>query len=382
MYSICDYGDMILDRGRTEAYAQAIRARVNSDSVVLDLGAGPGILTLFACQAGARKVYAVEPDGVIETAREAVIASGFADRVEFYQALSTDIGLPEKVNVIVGDLHGILPLFHGSLTSFIDARDRFLEPGGFIIPERETLLVAVVTAPEFYKRNEGPWRSNSGLDFEGALRRAVNTWGGRRFPPQALLVEPKVWMVLDYGQLQTPNAKGGAQWTIAQACEAHGLAIWFDSITAPGCGFSNSPASGEEHIFRQGFFPWPEACRLDPGDTVAVELRADRVGPDYNWSWNTEIRGSDRQQPVKKLFRQSGFLAAPISRDWMRKAAGGFVPSPNMEAAIDRMILELFHSSISLEAISRKVADRFPQRFPEWRKALTRVGEMSLKYSQ
>src|ERR1700731_1292278 len=129
MYSICDYGDMILDRGRTEAYAQAIRARVNSDSVVLDLGAGPGILTLFACQAGARKGYAVEPDGGIETAREADIASGFADRVEFFPALSTDIALPEKVDLIVGDLHRILPLFHGRLTSFIDASDRFLRPG-------------------------------------------------------------------------------------------------------------------------------------------------------------------------------------------------------------------------------------------------------------
>ena len=58
------------------------------------------------------------------------------------------------------------------------------------------------------------------------------------------------------------------------------------------------------------------------------------------------------------------------------------MPSPNMEATIDRMILELFHSSISLEEISRKLADRFPERFPEWRKALTRVSEMSLRYSQ
>ena len=87
MYSIHDYGDMIADRGRTDAYARALQARVTPESVVLDIGAASGILTLLACQAGARKVYAVEPDGIIQVAREVVAANGYADHVEFIQGL-------------------------------------------------------------------------------------------------------------------------------------------------------------------------------------------------------------------------------------------------------------------------------------------------------
>ena len=101
MYNIVAYGSMIADRGRTNAYATALNAAVDAASVVLDIGAGPGIFTLLACKAGARKVYAVEPDGSIEVAREAVAANGFQDRVEFIQALSTEITLPEQVDVIV-----------------------------------------------------------------------------------------------------------------------------------------------------------------------------------------------------------------------------------------------------------------------------------------
>lgn len=382
MYTIQDYGDMILDRGRIAAYSNAFRGRVTCDSVVLDIGAGPGILTLLACQTGARKVYAVEPEGVIEAAREAAAASNFGDRVEFIQARSTEIFLAEKVDAIISSIQGALPLFDGSITAILDARDRFLKPGGFLIPERETLWIAPVNAPELYERIESPWRDHPGLDFQGARRRAANTWRKWRFHSAELLVEPQVWSVLDYRELQGLNAKGNAHWTMPADCAAQGLCVWFDCMTAPGCGFSNSPASGERHTFEQSFFPWPEACNLAAGDQVSVEIRADHVGEDYIWSWNTEIRGRDVQKPVKAAFRQSQLSSAPFSRDWLRKAAAAFVPAPNTEADIDRTILELFHAGISLEDISRRVAERFPERFPEWRKALTRVGEMSVRYSQ
>lgn len=134
MYNIVAYGSMIADRSRTVAYAAALRAAVTANSTVLDIGAGPGIFTLVACQAGARKVYAVEPDGSIEVAREAVAANGFADRVEFIQALSTEITLPEKVDVIVADLHGALPLFGSCVASLQDARNRFLSSGRYNHP--------------------------------------------------------------------------------------------------------------------------------------------------------------------------------------------------------------------------------------------------------
>src|SRR6202048_724698 len=242
MYSINDFGGMILDRGRTEAYAKAIRARVKPGATVLDIGCGPGILTLLACQANARKVYAIEPNGVIEIAREAAVANGYADRVEFIQALSTEASLPEKVDVIVSEIHGVLPPYRGSIASILDARDRFLKPGGFLIPELETISVTIVNAPTLHEEIVAVWENGCGFDYQAARKRAVNCWSKRQFASDAMLVEPKVWATLDYAQLKSPNAHGGAAWTIAQPSQAHGLGLWFDSAAAPGGGFSYIPS--------------------------------------------------------------------------------------------------------------------------------------------
>src|ERR1044072_10054090 len=103
MYSLHFYGQMLADASRMDAYAAALRQTVNRDSVVMDLGCGPGVLALLACKLGARRVYAVEPDNVIGLAREAAVANGFADRIEFVETVSTEIMLPEPASIIISD---------------------------------------------------------------------------------------------------------------------------------------------------------------------------------------------------------------------------------------------------------------------------------------
>src|ERR1043166_4351398 len=121
-YQLGSYGSMIRDRIRTDAYARALRQCVTPDSVVLDMGTGVGIWALLACQFGARKVYAVDPNDVIQIAQEMAADAGHADRIEFIQDMTTRIMLPQKADVIVSEMHGVLPFFEQNLASIIDAR--------------------------------------------------------------------------------------------------------------------------------------------------------------------------------------------------------------------------------------------------------------------
>jgi protein arginine N-methyltransferase 1 len=139
MYSLDTHGAFIANRVRMNAFREALQRVVRPDAVVLDLGAGTGIFALLACQMGARRVYAIEPDDSIQVARDLAAANGCADRMEFFQALSTQVNLPERADVIVNDIYRPLPIFGLRLSAIIDARRRLLAPGGVLIPRTDTL---------------------------------------------------------------------------------------------------------------------------------------------------------------------------------------------------------------------------------------------------
>jgi predicted RNA methylase len=94
---------MLRDDIRNQAYRRAIFANVRKGDVVLDVGAGTGILSLFAAQAGARTVYAVERTTIADLARRIVIKNGYGDRIEVIQSDLEAVRLPQRVDVIVSE---------------------------------------------------------------------------------------------------------------------------------------------------------------------------------------------------------------------------------------------------------------------------------------
>jgi protein arginine N-methyltransferase 1 len=331
MYGLYDYGGMIADQGRTRAYAESLKKLVTPDSVVVDIGTGTGILALLAGRLGARKVYAIEPSDAIQFGRRVAAQNGLDGRVEFIQGLSTQVQLPEKADVIVSDVHGVLPAHQGSLFSIMDARDRFLASGGCLIPARETLWAALVEATTLHEQTVGVWgRDVFGIDMTAIGSTAANTWHKSRLQPQNLVTGPQCWATLDYAVLRSPHVRGTAAWEIRERRTAHGIAVWFDWDGADGVAFSNSPLSGERHIFGQAFFPWPEPLELCPNDEVRVQLRSDFVGSDYVYGWETIVCGNDGS--MKAALRQSDFFGRIWSSDRLRQLSGVVARTPT-EAA-------------------------------------------------
>src|SRR5262245_8788621 len=83
------------------AYREAIGRTVRPGDVVVDLGAGTGILSYMACQAGAGRVYAVEPTEIIALIPQLTADNGFADPVILKKCESFDLELPEKADVLI-----------------------------------------------------------------------------------------------------------------------------------------------------------------------------------------------------------------------------------------------------------------------------------------
>ena len=383
MYGILNYGSMVDDRVRVQAYAQALRQSIRPDTVVLDLGTGTGIFALLACRFGARRVFAIEADPVIQTAREIAAANGLGDRIEFIQQLSTQATLPELAGVIISDLRGILPLYGRHLPTVVDARKRFLAPGGVLIPRLDTLWAAVAEAPETYFRRMRPWDENSfELDLGAARRLAVNNWWKPREGEVRLLTEPFCWGTLDYAIIESPHIAAAIATTATGAGTAHGLVLWFDTVLADGVGFSNRPGASAPTIYSSGFFPLEQPVPLEAGDQVHLSLRADLVGEDYVWSWNTTITDGGSAGRVKAKFAQSTFNGEFRSPDTLRRGAANFVPRLDEDGEIERFVLSRMDGKTSLEEISSALAEKYPGRFPSWQDALSRVAELSRRYSR
>jgi len=380
MYSLRDYGGMIADRARFEAYSKAIVKAVRPGDVLLEIGCGPGVFALLACQAGARKVYAVDSEEIVDFARELAAANGFAERMEFIQRDSRKLHLSERVDVIVSDIRGALPFFGHAVASIEDARQRLLAPGGRLIPQRDTLKVAVIEAADFYSKLVSPWlTSTRALDLKSSLPLLLNGPYTTHFSRQQLMVVPQTWVVLDYSRGAKACASADLNFTVTQAGKAHGICVWFDTELFDGVGFSSGPGP-RKTIYDQVFLPWLEAVEIQQGQQIFVSLQAHLVGEEYVWRWETKICG--HAKIAGRHFQQSTFQGANFTPHSLRRRAADFVPLLSEEGQADRWLLQAMDGKTPLQQMAQSAAQRFPAIFPRWEDALRRAADLASQFSR
>jgi SAM-dependent methyltransferase len=388
MYTISQFGNMYMNKARLDAYAAALRQAVTPDSIVLDVGAGTGIFALLACRYGARRVYAVEPDDAINLARTLAAANGYSDRLTCIQSLSTKVTLPERADVIISDLSGLLPLFERHIPAIIDARDRFLAPDGTLITQQDHMRAAIIEAPDAYRKLTQPWSDNYlGLDLSAGWHLVANRLSSLPEKQQLkLLTRPSTLAVLDYRTIADSDMKGEVVWTMDQPGTGHGAAVWFDRIVADGIEISNEPSAPEainvSSVYGTAFFPWPNPVDLEPADQVSFRMKADLVKDGYIWRWETTIRTAERKQDIKAHFRQSSLYGHPLLLESLKKREAEYIPALNEDARIDLFILSKIDGQSSLRQIAHALAANFPLRFNGWQDALSRVGDVTGQYGE
>ncbi|CAJ1363683.1 unnamed protein product [Effrenium voratum] len=181
----CEYAflyhqmDMLEDAHRTGAYFNAITWNPASfkDKVVLDVGAGTCILSIFAAKAGAKEVFAVEATDMAIRGRKIVEAQGMGHIIKVLQGTVETVTLPSKVDVIISEWMGYLLLRESMLDSVLIARDRFLKPGGALFPSHATLYLAPVGAAKACREKQQSFdgERQHWEDFNGTMRKWYGT---------------------------------------------------------------------------------------------------------------------------------------------------------------------------------------------------------------
>ena len=268
--TLYDHIGMLHDHERMASYHDAIKihgaAQHFAGKVVLDVGAGSGVLSVWAAQAGARKVYAVEGTSVARHAERLVKAHNLENVVTVLRGRMEEVELPEKVDVIVSEWMGYFLLRETMVTSVLHARDKWLQPNGVLYPSSVRLLLGELRDAEFVAAREAEtvdamesWDELTGeleqrydLRF-GALREPMEVeheeyayrqaWQGG-VPSAAVVGEPAVLLELDmhtataddlFGWQRDVTLGGGSS-----AGPLHGLCGWFDVAF---CGRADAPAA-------------------------------------------------------------------------------------------------------------------------------------------
>jgi precorrin-6B methylase 2 len=276
------------DRHRVRAFARALEEVVTPGAVVVDLASGTGILGMLACRAGAGRVYAIEREGIAGLARQIALDNGCERVIIGLRGHSRDITLPERADVVVCDQIGSFGLEAGILKIFRDARERFLRPGGLLIPNGLDLSVAPVEHARLHRRVTF-WRNRpAGFDYGAAADAAANAPYGVRLRSPSLLAEPARVAALDLTIEQPLPLNVSGVWHASRDGILHGLAGWFVAHLSPRVTMTNSPVSGERVNRRQLFFPLAEAVPIRAGTRLEVSMRI-LPGADLTYAWDLEV---------------------------------------------------------------------------------------------
>ncbi len=272
---------MLADRVRTEAFLRAILTTVGPGDVVVDIGAGTGVLSLFAVMAGAQRVYAIEQEPIIEVAREIADSNGVADRITFVQALSSDIELPEQADVVISETVGNVGLDEGICAWMADARRRFAAPDARFVPCRIAVEAAPVEIPRDISMVERWSEPLHSLDFSALRRLAANNVMWVDLNPVALVSDPLTVAAVDAWHAGDINR--AVSFTARRRGTIHGLGAWFTAWLTDGISISNAPPNAVPS-WEQGLLPLLEPVAVAPGDVVDVEITVSNDGSAWSWS--------------------------------------------------------------------------------------------------
>lgn len=161
--------EMLKDQVRTNAYRDAIEHNRDDfkDKIVLDIGAGTGILSIFAARAGAKHVYAVEFAEIAFFAREIIKKNGLEDKITVIKGKMEDLVLPvPQVDIIISEWMGYFLLYESMLDSVLYARDKYLnKETGKMLPDRAQIYVAAMEDEQFKHNKQAFWKNVYGVDM-------------------------------------------------------------------------------------------------------------------------------------------------------------------------------------------------------------------------
>jgi protein arginine N-methyltransferase 1 len=269
---------MLKDRVRTLGYRRAVGSNpMLRDKIVLDVGCGTGILSMFCVQSGAKHVYGIDCSDIIKQARQIVSDNGMSDKITLIQGKAEEVELPvPKVDVIVSEWMGYFLLYESMLDTVLFCRDKWLVPGGAIYPDKAQIVFGMIEDAEYRADKIDFWDNVYGFDYSAIKSLAM-------LEPLVDVVEAGQMMSdmvpvhdIDIDSVKKEELAWSSEFELVAAHDdtVHALTAHFD-VQFTRCpkpfGFSTSPLAEYTH-WKQTVFYLDQPLAMRKGDVLGVAV--------------------------------------------------------------------------------------------------------------
>mmetsp|Transcript_5695 Transcript_5695/g.14417 ORF Transcript_5695/g.14417 Transcript_5695/m.14417 type:complete len:332 (+) Transcript_5695:264-1259(+) len=268
--------EMIKDQVRTRTYYNSIMQNpfLFKDKIVMDVGCGTGILSLFAAKAGAKHVYGIECSAIAEQAQEIVRVNGFEDRVTIVHKKLEDAELPvDKVDIIISEWMGYFLLYESMLDTVLYARDKWLAPGGLVFPDSATMTIVAIEDAEYKQEKIDFWSNVYGFDMSCIRKIAMSEPLVDSVQEEQVVTKPCEFKSFDITKMVKDDCTFSAPFQLecTRNDYIHALVVYFDvdfGACHKQCGFSTSPGCRTTH-WKQTVFYLQEPITVCEGERLS-----------------------------------------------------------------------------------------------------------------
>lgn len=259
--------------GRNALYREAIGRVMQPGDTVADLGCGLGVLGLLCLEAGAAHCWGIDSSEAIHLARDTMQRAGMVDRYTCIADSTYTAQLSERVDLIICDHVGYAGFDYGIVRLMRDARQRFLKPGGQMIPRAIHLKVAAVSSDACLAK-AAAWGSDAVPEAYHWLEElSRNVRYSHSYTPDELISAATPLGSIAFADDEPDLFRFEASLEMTADGRFDGFAGWFDCELAEGVQMTNSPLDPNSIRRAQAFFPARQSFAVSAGETVRVGVR-------------------------------------------------------------------------------------------------------------
>ncbi|KAG8657002.1 hypothetical protein MANES_03G030932v8 [Manihot esculenta] len=275
---------MLKDVVTTKTYQNVIYQNkfLFKNKIVLDVGAGTGILSLFCAKAGAAHVYAVECSDMADMAKEIVESNGFSEVVTVLKGKIEEIELPvAKVDIIISKWMGYFLLYENMLNTVLYVRDKWLVSDGILLPDKASLYLTAIEDADYKEDKIEFWNNVYGFNMSCTKKQAIMEPLVDTVDQKQIVTDCQLLKIMDISQM----VSGDASFTVPFKLVAerddyiHALVAYFD-VSFTKCrklmGFSTGPRSRATH-WKQTILYLEDVLTICEGEVLSGNMT---VAPD------------------------------------------------------------------------------------------------------